>query len=353
MTFPYLHDLLGDIFSIVPRRPVILFLVDGLGEEQLQRYAAAAPLLSDATQNRHTRVADYPSSTPASVMSILTASAPAHHGIVGCEYRVDHAHDLFNPLLCDPASTEKHDVGVDTFFLTLRRTGMTPTYVVPAGYVTSGFTEMSGDGATVRGYSTPSELEHALETPGLFTYAYYSELDKAGHVFGVGSPEWLRALTEVDGLVMRIKNRLAGRDVDLIITSDHGMINVDNGPSHRFDLCDDSELAEGVLQMGGDARAPFLYCEEGARDSVRRRWAARFGKESVVTPDDAVDQGWIPSPSPLAKKRYGDLLISLPANIVVFDSRAMERPTSNIGFHGARTLAERLVPVIRFEGGAE
>ena len=103
--------------------------------------------------------------------------------------------------------------------------------------------------------------------------------------------------------------------------------------------------------MGGDARAQILYCDAAQSDDVKHRWSRRFGLDAVRTPTEAVNEGWIAAPPRDVAARYGDLLVALPRRAVVFDSRYQERPTSNVGFHGARTPDELLVPMIQLVRG--
>lgn len=343
-----LHTLIPDLLHERPAgRETILFLMDGLGEAQLRRHSAAAPGLARRTTRRETRLAVYPSCTPSSVMSLLTARPPSDHGVVGCEYITAESIDMFNPLLADTEIAKERITKTESVFKTMHAENPSSRYLLPERYADSPFTKATGNGTEIRGYLDELDLLEYLQAPAAFIYVYYAELDSAGHAHGVGSPEWLDALTAADGLLDRVAASVRGRDVDLFVTSDHGMVNVPLDSPHRYDLRDDQELARGVRAMGGDARAQILYCEPREAKDVGLRWGRRFGPDAVLTPAEAVRSGWIAHPADEFVGRYGDLLVALPPGVVVFDSRLQERPTSNIGFHGARTPDEALVPVIR------
>ncbi|MFJ3474031.1 alkaline phosphatase family protein [Microbacterium maritypicum] len=346
-----LRDLIPDLLREERAGALTLFLVDGLGELQLQRHAEHAPVLAHQGTSREVRSVEYPSSTPASVVSLLTSSPSTRHGVIGCEYPVGVDGPLFNPLLSTAESYGQGTLDATTIFERLRAEGVECRYLVPQEYTGSGFTQMTSAGALVQGYASEVQLLDHLETAFGFTYVYVPHIDRAGHLSGVGSVEWLSALALVDALLGEVTALSKRQGRELYVTSDHGMVSVAVDSPSRHDLRDSPELAQGVRSMGGDPRAPLLYCEAGAAGDVRARWTARFGADAVCGADEAVKRGWVAGPIDAVRDRIGDLVVALPPDTVVFDSRLMERPTSNRGFHGGLTPEEVLVPVIHLTRG--
>ena len=98
-------------------------------------------------------------------------------------------------------------------------------------------------------------------------YTYYSELDGAGHRFGVDSDAWRGQLMHVDRLVQRLAEQLPPRTA-LYVTADHGMIDIPFDEQHRIDYDEDWELRAGVALLGGEGRARHVYAVQGRRVGV-------------------------------------------------------------------------------------
>ena len=66
---------------------VVLLVIDGLGEEQLQERRALAPVLTSGVGGPITSVA--PSTTACALTTLVTGRVPAEHGVVGYRVAVD------------------------------------------------------------------------------------------------------------------------------------------------------------------------------------------------------------------------------------------------------------------------
>src|SRR5699024_12644461 len=67
-------------------RPVVVILIDGLGERPRRRYSGYTPCFRSLAQTRRTLSAGCPSTTANSLSSLATGRLPGAHGVVG--YRV-------------------------------------------------------------------------------------------------------------------------------------------------------------------------------------------------------------------------------------------------------------------------
>src|ERR1700710_869463 len=81
-------------------RQQVLFIVDGLGWEQLEAHRELMPTLSGFTGGPITTVA--PTTTATALTSIATGLTPGEHGVVG--YRIDVHGDVLNVLRWTTAS---------------------------------------------------------------------------------------------------------------------------------------------------------------------------------------------------------------------------------------------------------
>ncbi|NED64717.1 alkaline phosphatase family protein, partial [Streptomyces sp. SID10244] len=84
--------------------------------------------------------------------------------------------------------------------------GVDVTYVMPTAYRGSGFSRAAFrvDGTYI-GARTPADILAGIGdalTPSTpdhrLVYAYWPDLDAAGHLFGPGSPQWVKTLGVVD-----------------------------------------------------------------------------------------------------------------------------------------------------------
>lgn len=337
--------------ALLPRaESVVLVLVDGLGAITLRAHAGHARALTKDMAKKDVAVSVFPSTTAAALTSLLTGDWPGQHGLVG--YRVlDASRDvLVNQLTgweaegLDPATWQS----APTIFERARAEGRGAFAVGVAAYADSGFTRATLRGADFVAAQTPAErvaaaYDLAERNPGSVVYCYLPEVDKAGHRYGIDSPQWIAALEEIDAaLAVRVP---AG--IGVLITSDHGMVDV---PAHRQVVLD-AEHLEGVRHLGGEPRMLHAYVEPD-RDAaeVAARWRADLdGFADVGTRHEAIDAGLFgPVVSDAAASRIGDVLVVSRGNVAVYDGTAADqRNRGMVGQHGALTPEERQVPLIR------
>ncbi len=337
--------------AMLPRaESVVLVLVDGLGAITLRAHAGHARILTADMAKKDVAHSVFPSTTAAALTSILTGVWPGEHGLVG--YRVlDRSRDLLVNQLSgwesdglDPAVWQS----APTVFERASVEGRPSFAVGVAAYAGSGFSRATLRGSEFVSAATPAEriaaaYELAERHPGAFVYCYMPEVDKAGHKHGIASHQWVSALEDVDAaLAQRIPP-----GVGVIVTSDHGMVDV---PASRQVLLDESHL-DGVRHVGGEPRMLHAYLEPDADAAVvLARWRADFeGLAEVGSRDEAIAAGLFgPRVSDAAAARIGDLLVVAKGVGAVYDSTAADqRSRGMIGQHGGLTPEERQVPLLR------
>jgi len=347
--------------GIEPVRRVCLLVVDGLGWEALRARRAAAPLLYQASERGVALTAGFPSTTAASLASIGTARPPSEHGLVGytialpgldrplnclrwAAYGAGGYKDLrgrFVPEQLQPEPTAFERAAAD---------GVEVTLLGKRDYANSGFTRAALRGGRYVGtHSIGDDAASALRAVGAgrrtLVYAYQPDLDRTGHVRGVGSEAWRLQLAHVDLLARQIAERLPG-DAALVVTGDHGM--VDLRPDQRIDVADEPGLTEGVRLLAGEARARHVHARKGAARDVLGAWRALLGHAMWVMPgEEAIEAGWFgPNFPDRLRPRVGDVVAAAfgPVGVV---QRAVD-PTQAIltGHHGSLTSAEQLVPFL-------
>ncbi|MFI7589247.1 alkaline phosphatase family protein [Spongisporangium articulatum] len=338
--------------TVPPARVVVVLLVDGLGDLALAAHAGHAPFLrslrADPCSSRLR--SGFPSTTATSLGMLGTGLLPGAHGLVGLDV-LDPARDVvFNELMWDPAVEPRRWQPSLTVFEHLEASGLQVTRVGPAYFDGSGLTEaVQRGGRFVAAQSLADRVAAGLQavraTKSGLVYVYWGEVDKAGHEAGVASWRWLTELEEIDAYARRLAEGLPA-DVQLVITADHGMVDVPS--TRRYDLAVEADLAAGIRHLGGEPRAQHLYCRPGAADDVLATWRARLGSSMVVLPKaEAVAAGWFGPVSPHVLPRIGDVVTAAVDPIAVVDSRTARPETLALkGFHGARTEDEVYVPLL-------
>ncbi len=333
-------------------RVVVVLLVDGLGELLLRERGGHAPFLRSLRSAPGSSVlaSGFPSTTATSMGMLGTGLLPGAHGLVGLEV-LDPARDvLFNELLWDPLVDPRRWQPSQTVFEKVAAAGLDVVRIGPGFFDGSGLTEAVQRGGTfVAAQSLEQRVKAALAAverarSGL-VYVYWGDLDKTGHEHGCSSWRWIEELERVDAFTRMLAEGLP-RDALLMVTADHGMVDVPF--ENRLDLAHEPDLAAGVRHVGGEPRSLQLYCRPGARDDVVAAWRERLGAEmTVLTRAEAVAGGWFGPVSEHVLPRIGDVVTSATAPLAVVDSRtARPQILALAAFHGARTPAETLIPLL-------
>ncbi len=334
---------------VLPAAPAyVVFLVDGLGARLLERYAHAAPYLSELLLDSHPGTAGVPSTTATSLTSFGTGLTPGAHGLIGFTARVPGSNRLLNHLAwdqdVDPLEWQPHP----TAFAGLAAAGVHVTVVNKREYATSGLTVASARGADYVGADKVGEriaaaVAASAARPSL-TYLYDSDLDWTGHKWGVSSSQWLQQLAMVDAEAEQLREALPSY-VRLVVVADHGM--VDCGDESRLDVDEHLELTDGVALLAGEARFRHLYCRSGAVDDVVSTWREFLGdRADVVTRGEAIARGWFGAVDARVLPRLGDVLVAARGDLGIFSRERFAYETTLVGLHGSLTPDEMLIPVL-------
>jgi hypothetical protein len=349
---PGQHDRLG-LSGSTPGardvRAVVVLLVDGLGWELLRAHADVAPFLGTLGLASAPVETGFPSTTATSMASFGTGAVPGRHGLVGYSFALGDGEPVMNALRWDSSADPLDVQPLPTVFERAADHGVAVTHVALRHFEGSGLTRAALRGARYAGADTMGEVvqatAEACRIPGrALVYAYTGDLDNVGHVRGCGSPGWRTQLEHVDLLARQLVDVLPP-DAMLLVTADHGMVDV--GPGDRVDFDTEPVLSAGVRALGGEPRARHVYARPGAADDVLAAWRHRLGPGTVVlSRQEAVAAGWFGEVSPAVLCRIGDVVTAPSEPTAVVASRAKPREAALVGYHGSSTSAERLVPML-------
>jgi hypothetical protein len=348
--------------ALPPARKVCLLLVDGLGWPLLQQFAADAPFLSSLAG--HEITAGFPATTATSLTTIGTGVPSGQHGIVGYTFAASDD-ELINALNWGLHAGGKNVdfreryvpeefQPVTTAFQRATDAGVHVRLATHRSFEGSGLTRAAFEGAVFEGVLALGDLaSKAIASMSaadrVFCYAYHSELDLLGHVFGPGADAWRFQLRQVDQLAATIAEGLPS-DGMLVVTADHGMVHI--GEDDRVDYDTLPSLKRGVRMLGGEARARHVYVDRGALPDVFTTWRLVLGDRAwVLTRDEAIDAGWFgPQVADSVRGRIGDLVVAARGNAAITRSKVEPRMSALTGQHGSLTPEDQLIPLLTKSG---
>ncbi|AZI60617.1 alkaline phosphatase family protein [Rhodococcus sp. NJ-530] len=340
-----------------PSKKTVILLVDGMGANLLARNAEHAPFLNSlaGTPIR----AGFPTTTATSIVSLGTGLPSGAHGITGYQSYVEEADSVFNWLGWHSAGKKESQTDSivpetlqpqATTFDRAAAAGITVTTVVPSKFDGSGLTRAGMRGAQFAGIQAYGDLlartvAASKSAERTFTYCYISEIDALGHVYGPESEPWIFQLMLVDRLVEQLAAAL-GPDVRLLVTADHGMVDVLD--ENKIDFDNTPMLSKDVLALAGEPRCRHIHTREGAAQDVADRWRAELGDRMWIgTRSEGIVAGLFgPAVHSEYHGRIGDVIAIASGDVAVV-RRSVESGLSGLrGQHGALTPDELLVPLL-------
>ena len=335
--------------GLPPVRRACLLVVDGLGWDLLRAHRSAAPFLAGLTETGCWLTAGFPSTTVTSLGSLGTGRPPGQHGLLGYQVRVPATGQLLNALRWDKAVDPVTWQPGTTIFERAAAAGIGAFRVAAGAFRQTGLSAAAMRGADYHpadtlGALVASSAAALASAPRGLLMVYTGDLDATGHVWGCTSAAWRYQLAHADMLAGQLAAALPAGTA-LHITADHGMVDVP--PSGRIDADLIPALRDGVVLLGGEARARHVYAVPGATADVLAAWRATLGDSAwTVSRDDAIDAGWFGPVAMSAADRIGDVVAAArgPSAVVATASEPCE--SRLIGMHGSLTPAEQRVPLL-------
>ncbi|MFG3498201.1 alkaline phosphatase family protein [Streptomyces sp. NPDC047928] len=345
------------IAELTPADRNCVFLIDGLGWEQIKAHPDEAPYLTSllATSRGGTGrplTAGFPATTATSLASVGTGLPPGEHGLPGYTVRDPATGELMNQLRWKPWTSPAAWQPYPTVFQLADAAGVHTAQVSSPTFRDTPLTKIALSGGTFHGRLSGEErmdlaAEQLAAADRSLVYTYYSEVDGAGHRFGIGSDAWRGQLMHADQLVQRLAEQLPPRTA-LYVTADHGMVDVPFDEESRIDFDEDWELRAGVALLGGEGRARHVYAVPGARSDVLACWREVLGERFwVAGRDEAIAAGWFgPRIDERVYGRIGDVVAAAYDDVVITASVNEPHESAMAGMHGSMTAAEQLVPLL-------
>jgi Type I phosphodiesterase / nucleotide pyrophosphatase len=340
---------------------VVLLIVDGLGQAQLERHIADgdAPNLGALLGGAHhqTITSVFPSTTMAAVTSIHTASAPAQSGWLGYTLWLEEVGAVVE--MIGQINQDTGQVLEDRGFLRvvpgayrkLQDRGVPVFAIQPLGYRGSWLNEWYWQGAAQSGYVSAntigSRISSPLEVEGpKMIVLYWADYDSVCHRHGPSSLAAADEISAVDHAVGRLLKRLPQDGKTLfLLTADHGQVDLEAQKAVYLER--DAWLSERLL--GAPAGDRICRTFRVTPDSLEktRAYLERYG--DVMLSRDAWEAGLFGGPPAQEhfRSRVGDLIV-LPRNGAqlcwTFSGKQPARP--HLGSHGGLSHDQMRVPLM-------
>jgi hypothetical protein len=330
----------------------LLFLVDGLGADVLEKYASYIPKISHLVLHGSVKTS-FPSTTATSLATLMTGELPGSHGMLGYTVQVPRSGGrILNSLKWDERVDPVMWQPVQTLFERAVAENINVTHVAAKRYENTGFTQAVFRGARYSGANVSTDLVaqtvEALQKSPSFVYLYVNDLDSAGHSDGVGSDKWIAALVAIDQLVTSLLQKLP-RGTRLWLTADHGMTNV----GEKIIIGRDNDLAKDLAVIAGEPRARHLYLAQdnaslAARDEVAQRWREFLGEKATIYTREEAKAAHLfgERVTEDASDRMGDVIAIAQGDLVLLELDRAEKEGSMVGHHGGTTDQESFVPLL-------
>ncbi len=345
----------GGPFATPGIRKAVVVLIDGLGATALKARSGHARTLSAGLDRASTIDSGFPTTTAAALPTLTTGRSSGSHGMTGYTVR-DPGGDRIVNLLgdwdgLDPQSWQRQK----TVFERAAEAEVSAWAIGPERFRGTAFTRAVLRGAEYRGAELIADRFEATRavldaSDRAIVYLYFPELDKAGHDAGWESAGWTTALERLDAELRAFLPRMRA-DEGLLVTADHGMVDVAHG-SHVLLGGEGDVLVDGVRHIAGEPRCLQLFVDPRHDPAeVAHRWNAAEGHRSwVLTRAEAVAAGWFGSVEPPVLDRIGDVLVAARRPIAYYDTRSETsmRGRRMVGQHGSMTPEEVRVPLLRF-----
>lgn len=334
-----------ELFGLPRARKVCVVMVDGLGFHQLRDRLGHAPNLRRCGVERHISTV-VPSTTAAGISSFGTGKRPGLTGMAGYSLRSPHTGNNFSLIAWDEPGLNPQDWQIEpTLFEQLGSQSQRVALIQPAKFVGSGLTMAALRGAPTysaeRLAARVDKTVEVLKGESDFAYLYWGDIDSVGHKHGWKSDRWIEELEHFDLEYGRLLRSLP-KGTLVVVTADHGMIDVDE----RINIADSTNLSRAVASVAGESRAVHLYTNDPA--GVKERWKDELGDKAwVLMRDEVISAGLLGKTSARTASVIGDVLAFARDQRVLVDSRFQsDTAIGLIGVHGSLTEAEMHIPLI-------
>ena len=349
-----LHETLRNFSLANDATNVVLFIIDGLGDNYLARHGNGSEL---GRRRRRALTSVFPSTTASAITTTYTGRTPLEHGLTGW-FTYFGAAGCVSALLPfksrgDMVSLSARGMTADRLFTSpsvFSALPMKSVVVTHRDIINSEYNSVHCHGAERLAYSNADELvaqvERAVKSSDerKFVYAYWPMYDQTCHRYGCESTQAVREFETIDAAYGSLLRRLAGTDTTVVTTADHGFIDV--APEESLELLP-ALMPALRFPLCGERRV--VYCHvHSPEDFAKRAQDWLQDKADVMPSRRLLEEGWFGpgEPHPSFDERIGDVAFVMRDHYTVKDWITGESRHLHIGNHGGTHEDEMLIPLI-------
>jgi hypothetical protein len=314
------HPVTAALVDRIGRADHLVFiLLDGLGMNIIRRLPDNSFLRAHVVEQIQ---ATCPSTTACALSTVATAQYPNRHGTAGW---FTHVPELGRTITTLPFIDRFTGEPLASKSITVEQVLLQPPIyprlthraltVVPALIANTAFNTFMRAGTVSAGYySIPHAIERVVahvtqSAVPTYTHLYLPEIDTICHKRGVGDPEVVTLVLQIDEQIRALAQALAGR-ARIVVSADHGLIDV---PVADQTLLTEADPMIPLLQVppSGDARMPIFHVRPERRDEFVHMFQERFGDRLLLLRTGELERlelCGLGAFSPRARERFGDFV---------------------------------------------
>ena len=317
--------------------PVVLISIDGFRYDYFEKYQPPHLLELIRTGVRATRMLPvYPSKTFPNHISIVTGMYPSNHGIVHNKF---YDRDLDDIYTMGKAFDEPKWMQGTPLWIHAERNGMkTASY-----FWAESDSTLQGISATYsykydkqRPYQDRvDQIINWLKLPAtqrpIFISGYFSLVDTIGHAYGPNSDQVKAAVLNVDGYLGNLIDRMnaeLGFKVNLLVVSDHGMLEFDFEQKidwRKIANFDDFMVVNGTTQL-------LLYSKNEVNQANLNSFVDKLNTQSNDRFKAYVKNDLPKRLHYSGNDRIADIIVEAIPPIIFSNTDSMKNPY--VGMHG-------------------
>ncbi|MFA7676524.1 MAG: alkaline phosphatase family protein [Candidatus Shapirobacteria bacterium] len=353
------YSPLGELDDLKNYKNVVLFLIDGLGYEYVQKYGR------DSELNKHCLdkiTSVFPSTTASAVTALETGVAPQQHGITGWFMFLKELGVLAKILPFKSRyggqnftidSIQRKDIFTEKRVVDKIKSS---SFMIYPEHIIDG--KVNKKSKSLLGYKNLDDLFSQikktikLSNKRKYIYAYWDKFDYLCHKNGGASKEVNIHFWQLDKKISSLSKSLKGTNTALIITADHGLIDTIE-KSKIILLQDHPELVETLtMPLSGEPRVAYCYVHPQKTQQFENYIKNNLSYCCEVYKSvDLLNKGvfGLFEPNKNLIDRIGDYILLMKENYIIKDFLLTEKKECHIGNHGGTSSNEMLVPLIKFD----
>ncbi len=355
---------------------VVLFVIDGLGENYLRKFNENINFLKTIHKigSDLFLTCQFPSTTATNITTIHTGLDVAYHGVYEWFYYEPLVDEIIAPVLFSYAGDNRETLQnkvnpkdilpTQTVYQKLNQHGVKSVVFQNKKHVNSTYSKILLNGADIKGYNSLSKgikaLANCINIKNGKTYYlfYYDAIDKTSHKYGPESKKSSKEVKKLFNSIEKLQIMLNNTDEDIlfILTSDHGQISLDNKKNvylnqefPEIEKYIKKSRNENLLVPAGSARDMYLYIEDEMLDDVLNLLKNKLYKKAMVCKTSyLIKHNYFGRKkiSSALQNRLGNLAILPLGNWTVWWYEKDTFGVNNSGHHGGLSGEEINVPLL-------